>query len=232
MIKNKSIMKNTTSAIFRNLTFKLIALSLLTLLISQPVMAAKFKCWVNKDGVKECGTYVPPEYSQKRVETRGESGRVVEVKERAKNAEELAEEARQAELKKIEDAKIAEQKKLDSVLLKTFTRERDIDMLRDSKINVIEGIINVTTANNKALTKKLALLHKQAANVERTGKKPPETLLSDIKAIEDRIKANDESIKEKHAEQEVIRKKFAEDMQRFRFLKNPNNANTDVKSKP
>lgn len=232
MIKNKLIMKNKTSTTFVKFTFKLITLSLLSFFISQPVMAAKFKCWVNKDGVKECGTYVPPEYSQKRVETRGESGRVVEVKERAKNEEELAEEARQAELKKIEDAKIAEQNKLDSILLKTFTRERDIDMLRDSKINVLEGIINVTQANSKALTKKLALLHKQAANIERTGKKPPETLLDDIKATEDRIKENEASIKDKQAEQEIIRKKFAEDMQRFRFLKNPNNAKAEVKPDP
>ena len=233
MIKNKLIMKNPSPAYFRNNLIKVIGLSLLGLLILQPVMASsKFKCWTNKDGIKECGTYVPPEYSQKRIETRDESGRVTEVKARAKTKEELAEEARQAELKKIEDAKIAEQKKQDSILLKTFTRERDINLLRDSKISVIDGIINVTNANNKALNKKLIKLHKRAANIERTGKKPPETLLEDITAIEHKIKQNQASIKEKHAEQDVIRQKFAKDMERFRFLKNEKNGRVNPKQNP
>lgn len=207
-------MKNITSK-----TLNLISISLVSFFLMQPVQAAKFKCWKNKEGVKECGTYVPPEYSQKRVETRGASGRVVEVEKRAKNKRELAEEARLTELKKIEDAKIAEQNKKDSILLKTFSNERDINMLRDSKIHVIEGIITVTRGNNKSLTKKLAKLHKRAANIERGGKQPPETLLNDIKVIESRLKNNLESIKNKRAKQKEIREKFAKDMQHFRDLK-------------
>lgn len=233
MIKNNLIMKMMNHTALKNKFINITGLAVLALLIMQPAMAStKFKCWTNKDGIKECGTYVPPEYSQKRIETRDASGRVTEVKARAKTKEELAEEARQAELKKIEDAKIAEQKKQDSILLKTFTRERDINMLRDSKINVIEGIINVTKANNKALNKKLIKLHKNAANIERTGKKPPQTLVDDIKDIEHKIEQNKESIKEKHAEQEVIRQKFAKDMARFRYLKSGNNNSTIQNKQP
>ena len=204
-----------------NITNKIFILSMTTFIISQPVIAAKkFKCWTNNEGVKECGSFVPPEYSQKRIETRGESGRVVEVEERAKNKEELAEIERLEKLKKIEDAKIAEQKKKDSVLLKTFTRERDINMLRDSKVNVIEGIITVTKGNNKSLAKKLEKLQKKAANIERRGKKPPATLVNDMKSIEGSIKKNTLSIKSKRLEQEKIRAKFKKDLQRFRVLKN------------
>lgn len=201
-------------------SYKVISLTLVSFLMSQPVMAAKFKCWTNSDGVKECGTAVPPEYSQQRIETRGDSGRVVEVKERAKTEAELAEIDRLAKLKEIEDAKIAEQKKKDDVLLKTFSSERDINMLRDSKINVIEGILTVTKSNNKALTKKLEKLQKRAANSERRGKKPPQRTLDDIKAIENRLKKNTGSIKVKREEQKVIRAKFAKDLQHFRKLKN------------
>ena len=187
---------------------KLISVSILSILVSQPVMAAKFKCWTNSDGVKECGTYVPAEYSQKRIETRGDSGRVVEVKARAKTEAELAEIDRLTKLKEIEDAKIAEQKKKDDILLKTFSNERDINMLRDSKISVIEGILTVTNSNNKALTKKLEKLQKRAANSERRGKKPPKNLLDDIKAIESRLNKNKNSIKTKREEQKHIRETF------------------------
>jgi len=201
-------------------SLKITSISLISLLISQPVFAAKFKCWTNSDGVKECGTYVPAEYSQKRIETRGKGGRVVEVKERAKTEAELAEIERLKELKKIEDAKIAEQKKKDDILLKTFSNERDINMLRDSKINVIEGILTVTNSNNKALTKKLVKLQKHAANAERTGKKPPQRILDDIKAIESRLTKNKNSIKAKRKEQKLIREKFAKDLKHFQKLKN------------
>ena len=203
-----------------NITNKLFILGVSAFLISQPVFAAKFKCWTNNEGVKECGTYVPAEFSQKRIETRGDSGRVVEVKERAKNEAELAEIDRLAKLKEIEDAKIAEQKKKDDILLKTFTSERDINMLRDSKVNVIEGIITVTNSNNKALKKKLEKIQKKAANIERRGKKPPANLLEDIKTIENRIVKNKKSNKAKREEQKSIKDKFAKDLQRFQTLKN------------
>ena len=212
--KNKLMMKKIFSA-----PLNIISITMVSFLISQPVMAAKFKCWTNNEGVKECGSYVPAEYSQKKIETRNESGRVIEVEERARTEAELAEIERLAKLQAIEDAKIAEQKKKDEILLKTFSRERDINMLRDSKINVIEGIITVTNSNNKALKKKLEKLQKRAANFERRGKKPPESILNDIKEIENRLSKNMVSIKSKQDEQQVIRNKFDKDLQRFRTLK-------------
>ncbi len=190
-----------------------------TALLTQPVQAGKFKCWTNSEGVKECGSFVPPEYSQQRIETRNNSGRVIEIKERAKTKEELAEIARLEELKKIEEAKRAEQKKKDDILLKTFTRERDINMLRDSKVSVIEGIITVTKSNNKALGKKLKKLQKRAANVERRGKKPPKALVDEINSIQRQIARNKASIKEKRAEQAEIREKYSKTLERFRYLK-------------
>ncbi len=191
----------------------------ITGLLTQPAQAGKFKCWTNSEGVKECGSFVPPEYSQQRIETRNASGRVVEIKERAKTKEELEEIARLEELKKIEEAKRAEQKKKDDILLKTFTRERDINMLRDSKVSVIEGIITVTKSNNKALGKKLKKLQKRAANVERRGKKPPKALLDEISSIERQIARNKASIKAKRAEQAEIREQYSKTLERFRYLK-------------
>lgn len=202
-----------------NIMKSLFILAVSAFIFSQPAFAAKFKCWTNNEGVKECGSYVPPEYSQKRIETRGESGRVTEVKERAKNKAELAEIDRLAKLKAIEDAKIAEQKKKDEILLKTFTRERDINMLMNSKVNVIEGIITVTKSNNKALNKKLEKLQKKAANIERRGNELPANLVEDIKTIETRISKNKKSIAGKREEQKEIKAKFSIDLERFHTLK-------------
>jgi len=213
-LKNKLIMKKIFSA-----PLNIISLTMISFLISQPVMAAKFKCWTNNEGVKECGSYVPAEHSQKKIETHNESGRVVKVEERAKTEVELTEIKRLAKFQAIEDAKIAEQKKKDDILLKTFSRERDINMLRDSKINVIEGSITVTNNNNKALKKKLEKLQKRAANFERRGKQPHKNILNDIKEIENRLSKNKVAIESKQDEQQLIREKFDKDLQRFRTLK-------------
>ena len=200
--------KNNTN----NLLF--IAALAASFLFSQTVTAGQFKCWRNNEGVKECGSYVPAEHSQKRVETRGDSGRIIEVKERAKTEQEIKEANRLEKIKKIEDDKIAEQKKKDSILLETFSRELEITMLRDSKIKVLEGIITVTNSNNKTLNKKLSKLKK------RSGAKPSKTNLSDMKSLENRIIKNEKSIATKRTEQDVIRKRFEKDLFRFRDLKN------------
>lgn len=196
-----------------NKTLFILALAT-TFLLSQAVTAATFKCWRNNEGVKECGSYVPAEYSQKRIETRGNNGRIIEIKERARTKEELKEAQRLAKIQKIADDIVAEKKKKDEILLKTFSRELDITMLRDSKITVIEGIITVTNSNNKTLHKKLSKLKK------RGEKKPSKNILIDIKIIEKRISKNESLIVTKHAEQDIIRERFEKDLLRFRLLKN------------
>jgi len=200
------MMKNNTTTKF----FLILISSLIT---TQTAFAGKIKCWRNDEGVKECGAYVPAEHSQKRIETRGESGRIIDIKERAKTKEELKEAKRLAKIKKVEEEKIAEQQKKDAILLKTFSRELDITSLRDSKIKVLEGIISVTNSNNLALNKKLSKLKK------RSEKKPTKHDAEDIKKIEGRVAKNNKSIAEKRAIQNTIRKKFENDLQRFRALK-------------
>ncbi|MEW6647505.1 MAG: hypothetical protein AB1450_09925 [Pseudomonadota bacterium] len=79
----------------------------LSLAIPGSALAA-IKCWTNKEGVRECGNVVPPEYAQKETRTVNERGITVEVKERAKTAEELEQER---VAKEAEEARVREEKK-------------------------------------------------------------------------------------------------------------------------
>lgn len=206
--------------IMRKQFFFITTVVAMTALFHSPVHAAgKIKCWVNKDGVKECGTYVPPEYSQKRVETRNNTGRVVEIDERAKTPEEIEQARLEAEKLKEQERLDQIQKQKDMILLNTYTTERDINLQRDSKIAVIDGFIQVTESNNKMLSGKLEKLQKQAANHQRSGKQPPANLVDEINSIERQIKNNDEMIASKHSEQEAIKADFDGYMKRFRELK-------------
>ena len=58
-----------------------------------PGTFAGIKCWTNKEGYKECGNAVPPEYAQQGHTELNKQGLVVDQQERAKTPEELAAEA-------------------------------------------------------------------------------------------------------------------------------------------
>ena len=51
---------------------------------------AAIKCWTNKEGVRECGNAVPPEYAQQAHEEKSTSGMTIKRTERSKTPEELA----------------------------------------------------------------------------------------------------------------------------------------------
>ncbi|MEM7467842.1 MAG: hypothetical protein AAF387_13295, partial [Pseudomonadota bacterium] len=93
---------------------------------------------------------------------------------------------------------------------------------RDGQIAHLESQIKLTENRNEKLQENLDLLISNAANHERSGKEPPETLLKDIQSLEDQISANDNYIKVKRTEQDAIKEQFDTDIARFRKLSGNN----------
>jgi len=193
---------------------------LLSLLFWTPAtMAGSIKCWTNKDGVRECGATVPPEYSQQRVEIMNERGIVVEVKEAAKTKEQLEEEARLAKLKQEELRRQEEARLRDTILLQSFTTERDLKISYDGKIAVNRDIIDITNTGTRTLNENLNNTRTKAANYERAGEKPPESLLEEINSLKRQIMDNDEFIARKQEEIKALERQYEADLKRFRELK-------------
>jgi hypothetical protein len=182
-------------------------------------MAGSIKCWTNKEGVRECGAVVPPEYSQQRVEVMNERGIVVDVKEAAKTKEQLAEEARLAKLKQEELRRQEEARLRDTILLQSFTTERDLKISYDGKIGVNRDIIDITNTGTRTLKDNLNNTRTKAANYERAGEKPPESVLEEINNLKRQIKDNDEFIARKEEEINVLKRQYEADLKRFRELK-------------
>jgi hypothetical protein len=186
-------------------------------------MAGSIKCWTNEEGVRECGAAVPPEYSQQRVEVINERGMVVDVKERAKTMEELEAEKREAErlakLKQEEERRQAEARLRDTILLRSYTTERDLKISYDDKIAVNRDIIDITNTGTRTLNKNLNNTRTKAANYERAGEKPPESVLEEMNSLERQIKDNDDFIARKQKEIEVLKQQYEADLKRFRELK-------------
>lgn len=204
-----------------NIKRLLVAFLFIGLLLPQ-VSQARFKCWKNSEGVRECGETVPPEYSQQGHEEINKSGITVDKKDRAKTEDELAEEKRLAKEEKAK-AKIQKEKdNQDRILLETFSNVDDIEMTRDGKIAAIENNIHLSNRRigkiQEDLDKRIAV----AAEQERSGNEPSEELLKDIESLQRQIKNNEEFIAQKRGEQEALRESYAKDIARFNELKKIN----------
>ena len=173
-------------------------------------------CWQNKQKIRECGQVVPPEYAQQRIEVLNERGILIQVIGARKTDAELAEEARQAELQKQE----TERRRQDMILLKTYTREEDLLGIRDKQVAAIDNAISIASGNLRVLNSNLALLQKQAADHERSGRPVPKSLISDMTALKQQIADNEKYLEEQEKKKQETRMKFAADIERYRKLKN------------
>jgi len=187
--------------------------------LSTTSLAAGIKCWKNREGVRECGQFVPPEYSQQRIEIINERGIVVDVREAAKTPAQLAEEARQKKLREAELRRQKEQALQDRILLNTFTTERDLRLSYDGKIEALRGIISITHSNSETLQKNLTRVQKKAANYERAGEQPPQTLFEEMDSLKNQIRDNQEFIAKKEAAIRKLEARYQADLARFRKLK-------------
>lgn len=181
------------------------------------------KCWTNKDGVRECGNTVPPEYIQQEVDTLNKRGVTIDVKERAKTKDELEQEraAREAEEKRLAEEKRRreEQAAYDQMLLATFTSEQDLLEARDRKLAAIDASIEITGITIGTLEQKLTELRKRAAGLERGGSAVPADLKEDMVSIEKQIGEKRKYIEYQQQEKQEMNEKYAADLQRYRELR-------------
>jgi len=193
---------------------------MLSLLISAPsAMAGSIKCWTNTEGVRECGYSVPPEYSQQRIEIMNERGILIGVKEAAKTKEQLEEDARLAKLKQEELQRQKESRLQDTILLNTFTTERDLKISYDDKMEVVKGQIDISNSGTRTLQQNLEAVQKKAANYERAGEATPEKVINEINNLKRQIKDNGKYTARKQQEIKALELKYEADLKRFRELK-------------
>ena len=181
---------------------------------------AKTYRWVDANGRVHYSDRVPHEAIERERSRLDARGLEVEKIDRAKTAEELAQEAELKQLRLEEQRLIQEQRKKDRVLLRTFRSEDDILMTRDGKLTTIDASIQIIRSNIRRLKLKLAEMQKNAANLEREGKKISANYLKEIENTRQQLKGHYTSIIRKEQSKEVIRQLYAADLQRFQELKN------------
>jgi len=175
---------------------------------STPAGAA-LKCWTNRDGVRECGATVPPEYvgqGHEEVNRLGvklhEQGRSITADEYT--AQQAAERQAKAEAERLA-AERSRRAHEDRMLLETYASEDDILLARDGRIAAVEGEIRFARSTVEKLRADLDLRIAEAAAHERKGQPVPAKLEADITGVRGQIQAQESFIEMKHAEQKQIR---------------------------
>jgi len=194
-----------------------LALFPILFLIATPLQAgSEYYCWNNQDGVYECGNYVPAQYSQNGYLKRLKNGGWEEVAP-APTAEEIAEQERQGEEKRIKE----EQRQEDDALLKLFSKKEDIENARDAVLDSIAAQLKPIETTLKILKENLKDLEKskkRSENNPNVSDSQREAIQRDIVRVTKRIQDNEKQLQMKRLGEEDVNQKYNGYMERFQEI--------------
>ncbi|ANE57572.1 hypothetical protein AYM39_03005 [Methylomonas sp. DH-1] len=188
------------------------------MLAAGPAFAKKMYRWVDDNGNVYFSDQVPPDQVQHKRETLNEKARVTNVVEKAKTAEQIAQQKRLDELRKEQEKIIAKQAANDKVLLSTFRNIEDLQKAIANKTAALDAARKVIEGNIDLLESQLRQQQQQAANLERSGSKLPDKLLNDIAASKQQIEFAKQDLQRHQLERQNSEKEFKADIARFQFL--------------
>lgn len=175
--------------------------------------------WVDKQGVVHYGDRIPPEYAQQESAVLNVQGVEVERRAAPKTPEELAEEARKQKL-------ALEREQHDNFLLTTYTSVKDIEMLRDTRVEQIKAQRTVAEQQLANSLERLTVLQTRAMKYkpyssEPNAKRMPDALAEDLARVVNDVRNQQNVIAAKGEEEEKLRAQFQADIDRYRELRNP-----------
>jgi hypothetical protein len=189
--------------------------------IAQDAAAQKIVCWKDKSGkTVGCGDKVPPEYqdnASKELDRRGVTRKTNESAE--EQAKRLAREKEADKVKAEQNKKAAEQKRLDSALVNTYSNEKEIDLRRDRDLATIDGQITQLKVMHKNATDRQKEVKGRINVTTKGGKQPSDAQKDELARAESDQRKADESIADKEKEKEEIRARYAAMRARYTELK-------------
>ncbi|HVS27232.1 MAG TPA: DUF4124 domain-containing protein [Burkholderiales bacterium] len=189
---------------------KNLAWVLLLLMPGLPAFAVTYK-WVDENGVTHYGDNIPTEYRDRASTEMNKGGVILKKNAPALTPEQLK--AKEAEL--VKRRQEAEEKRRDSILMRTYTSVDEIDLARDRNLQQIEPAIEDMEIRLKGMEAELDASRKQTRAYALNDQPVPEQLQADIDLVE-RNKQNAElAILQKRAEAKEIRARFEEDKKRY-----------------
>lgn len=193
-----------------------------------PLQAAKMYKWVDDDGGVHYADTLPPIDSARPHSHLDERGITFGTVGAAKTPEQIRQEEEVERLRQERQHLINKQKAADRALLRTFRSEDDIIMTRDGQLQAVDSYRKITHSNIRRLKLKLEAMQRIAAARELSGKKISKRFKEEIEEKNQALKEAYGSIVNREHDKDRIRKSFAQDLNRFRKLKQLKESNDPV----
>jgi len=176
--------------------------------------------WVDEAGQVHYSNTIPPQYSQQDRDVLNRHG--VAVGKVEGDITEAEARDQQETARRLKEA--AQKRQRDNVLLQTYLTVQEIEMLRDRRVEILDGQIAVQSQYLGGLKQKLTKLMQQSAGYAPRNRSPgarplPENLSEDMSRTGTDIRTAQANLDKKRAERQALMDQFAADIQRFKELK-------------
>jgi hypothetical protein len=178
--------------------------------------------WVDEKGVVHYGDSVPPQYAQQERTILNNQGVAVGRLAAPKTATELAAEEK-------EHQELVRRKQRDSFLLTTYTSVKDIEQLRDARLDQIKGQRAAAEQYIANLQDRLLGLQGRALrfkpyNQADNARRMPDDLAEELVRTLNEMRAQQAVLKNKDSEESTLRAQFQTDIDRYNELRTPRTA--------
>jgi hypothetical protein len=187
----------------------------------QPLAAAEHTAtsnysWVDKNGERHYGDSVPPEYAQTERRVLNSQGVEVQHIDAEKNADQRAEQLKH-------DQSVQQRQQHDNFLLTTYTSTKDIERLRDERLEQLDGQIKAADAYIESLDARLKTLQARALLFKPYNKKPdarrmPDDLAEQLVRASNDLRSQHKAMDKRRQDQSEVRSQFEADISRYREL--------------
>ncbi|HEX4648964.1 MAG TPA: DUF4124 domain-containing protein [Steroidobacteraceae bacterium] len=172
--------------------------------------------WVDEQGVIHYGDHIPPQYAKRDRALLNAQGVEVGHLEGQRTPQQLAEEARQR------SAQIR-QRQHDAFLITTYTSVKDIEALRDSRLDQLKGQRVAAEQYVDTLRSRLAGLQSRALTFKPYNTRPeahrmPDDLAENLVRTVNDLNVQTHTLAAKNEEETELRAQFQADIERYREL--------------
>lgn len=195
------------------------ALLILSLALAVPLAAqTKLYRWVDDEGRIHYTDKIPAEYADQARARLNDQGMAVESIEAAPSPDQVQAARAKAEAAAQARRDKEEQRRLDRVLLNSYTRVSDIESARDAEILAMQRTVDMTLATVDTRRQRLRDLVDRAATLQRSGRAVPENLPADMAETRAKMVELSTYIEGKRAQQAEVFARYEQRIKRYREL--------------
>ncbi len=172
--------------------------------------------WVDEQGVTHYGDSIPPQYAERELHLMNKQGVEIGHSDAAKTPEQLEAEAR------IHEASLKQQQH-DNFLVATYTSVKDIEALRDVRLQQLNGQRTAAEAYVENLHSRLVALQDRAKHFrpysgQGGARRMPDDLVEDLVHTLNEMRTQSNALSAKNAEVAAVKDQFNNDIERYRAL--------------